>query len=610
MGFGNSTNKNNRVKESDTKHASLIPESACDVLYNSIVKIVMNDGLQGTGFFMKIKIKGKEINGLFTCNHVINEKNIDSRETFDIYYGKITKEINKKIKLDTNIRLIKTFKNPIDATLVEIIESDYIPNDKYLFPDYNYKNGFEYYKDKSFYMAGYPRLLGRKDERCICSGQINEIIGFDFKHTLDSRSSSSGSPICLKDNKCVVGIHKQDDLERPVNYGIFLGIILDNLENNESNEVIEEKKEHEFHFSNIKSIGQIKNEENIQSVLLLDEKYVSAKDKFLIVKSERQVCVYFLESKKLKFKVSLDSENFDDSYSSDFYDDRYDIIDKLEIVDNKYYKELPQNSFLLITKKYKIEIDLDNNKGRIIDTIYNYFKNLKTNYSYANIPYNIIKSGEFISNLDIFCQGNDLEYTRDTEKYFIFFLNKNFHLEKKIEKSAIGRTFEINGKYFIHYFYWRGGSTTSVYDINNNYQQVYEKRYYHQGNLSFVDNYLILPPSQDAYFEEYCNYTFVNLQNFSVRLIETSHEAGYYDDEPMIVHKFNGEKYLQCESPGFWNELIKNDLWTIIEEKEGKFIQKEKANDDNILGDNLLFFKNNVIISWNFNGNIITFLIY
>ena len=96
MGFGNSTNKNNRVNESDTKHASLIPESACDVLYNSIVKIVMNDGLQGTGFFMKIKIKGKEINGLFTCNHLINEKNIDSRETFDIYYGKITKEINKK----------------------------------------------------------------------------------------------------------------------------------------------------------------------------------------------------------------------------------------------------------------------------------------------------------------------------------------------------------------------------------------------------------------------------------------------------------------------------------------------------------------------------------
>ena len=271
---------------------------------------------------------------------------------------------------------------------------------------------------------------------------------------------------------------------------------------------------------------------------------------------------------------------------------------------------MPQNSFLLITKKYKIEIDLDNNKGRIIDTIYNYFKNLKSNYSYAKIPYNIIKSGEFISNLDVFCQGNDLEYTRDTKKYFIFFLNKNFHLEKKIEKTYIGRTFEINGKYFIHYFYWRGGSTTSVYDINNNYQQVYEKRYYHQGNLSFVDNYLILPPSLDGYFEEYCNYTFVNLQNFSDRLIETSREAGYYGNEPMIVHKFNGEKYLQCKSPGFWNELIKNDLWTIIEEKEGKFIQKEKANDDNILGDNLLFFKNNVIISWNFNGNIITFLIY
>ena len=123
-----------------------------------------------------------------------------------------------------------------------------------------------------------------------------------------------------------------------------------------------------------------------------------------------------------------------------------------------------------------------------------------------------------------------------------------------------------------------------------------------------MDNYLILPPSQDAYFEEYCNYTFVNLQNFSDRLIEISH---YYNgDEPMIVHKFNGEKYLQCKSPGFWNELIKNDLWTIIEEKEGKFIQIEEINNDEILGDNPLFFKKNEIITWNFNEKIIKFLSY
>ena len=86
-------------------------------------------------------------------------------------------------------------------------------------------------------------------------------------------------------------------------------------------------------------------------MVLLDEKYVSGKEKFLIVKSKNYIYIYYLESKKLKFKIQLDS-NYDDPYSSFF------INDKLEIVNNKYYKELPPNSFLIIIKKYKIEIYL------------------------------------------------------------------------------------------------------------------------------------------------------------------------------------------------------------------------------------------------------------
>ena len=610
MGLSNSKNENNIVDEADTKHAALIPESASDVLYNSIVKIKMNNGLQGTGFFMKIKIKEKKLNILFTCNHVINEKNIDSKETFDIYYGKITQEINKKIKLDTNFRLIKTFKKPIDITLIEIIESDHIPNDKYLFPDYNYKNGFEYYKDKSFYMAGYPKFSGKKVERCICSGKINEIDEFQFEHTLDSRSSSSGSPICLIDNKCIVGIHKGGDLYKPINYGTFLGIVLDKLQNDESNEVIEEEEEHEFHFSNIKTIGQIENEEIIQSVLLWDEKYVSGKEKFLIVKSINQICIYYLDSKKLKFKIQLDSEN------NEYYDEPDDhdyFIDKLEIVDNKYYKELPPNSFLLITKKYKIEIDLQQNKGNIIDSVSNYFDNYKSKNLSIEISSDVINNGEFISNLDVFSHENDLE------KYghflYIYFFNKNFYLEKKFNKvGPTDKTFEINGKYFIHYFYARGNSTSSVYDIKNSYQEICKKKYFHEGHLTTIDNckFLIFPPPSDFdYGYEYnrpCKYTFFNLENFSERLIEISDEVYDYGDEPMIIHKFKGEKYLRCQSPGF--DISGKTKWTIIEEKEGKFFPKEKADDDNILGDNTLFLKNNVIISWNFKENIIKFLSY
>ena len=56
--------------------------------------------------------------------------------------------------------------------------------------------------------------------------------------------------------------------------------------------------------------------------------------------------------------------------------------------------------------------------------------------------------------------------------------------------------------------------------------------------------------------------------------------------------------------------LAKKTKWTIIEEKEGKFIQIEEINNDEILGDNPLFFKKNEIITWNFNERIIKFLSY
>ena len=145
---------------------------------------------------------------LFIVNDIISEDYIKFNSIW-IRYSKANKTFTK-INLNNSGRIIKVFNSPINIILIKILKSDNIPEDKYLFPDYNYKNGFEYYKDKSFYMAGYPKFSGKKVERCICSGKINEIDEFQFEHTLDSRSSSSGSPICLIDNKCIVGIHNFD----------------------------------------------------------------------------------------------------------------------------------------------------------------------------------------------------------------------------------------------------------------------------------------------------------------------------------------------------------------------------------------------------------------
>ena len=55
----------------------------------------------------------------------------------------------------------------------------------------------------------------------------------EFEHSLDAIGGNSGSPICLANNLFVVGIHKQGDGKRPINYGTFLGYILDILEKEE-----------------------------------------------------------------------------------------------------------------------------------------------------------------------------------------------------------------------------------------------------------------------------------------------------------------------------------------------------------------------------------------
>ena len=47
---------------------------------------------------------------------------------------------------------------------------------------------------------------------------------------MDTRKGSSGFPICLVDNIQVIGIHKQGKRNESVNYGTFIGSVIDELE--------------------------------------------------------------------------------------------------------------------------------------------------------------------------------------------------------------------------------------------------------------------------------------------------------------------------------------------------------------------------------------------
>ena len=266
-----SQKSNDRVNENDTKHAAHIPERASDKIYNAIVRIEKGN-LIGTGFFMKLNIKGNIIHFLITCYHNINEQDVESKITIDIFYGKSYEEKKMSIKLDDKERFITYFKGDKDVTVIEVLKKDQIPEDKYLIPDSSYKYGFNSYKTEKFMLAGYPNDIIYQKERHIASGEITDIDDFDFEHTIDTRNGSSGAPICLISNVQVVGIHKQGHKTKPINYGTFLGIIIDDLEKNykkiskENNEILY-LKQPKMKIQENKEINEL-NKENKMFILL------------------------------------------------------------------------------------------------------------------------------------------------------------------------------------------------------------------------------------------------------------------------------------------------------------------------------------------------------
>ena len=235
----------NTINEVNTLHAKIIPESVSDRIYNSIVRIEIENST-GTGFFVKLNIKNKIMNCLLTCHHVINQNYVDQNKTFYIYYGKKNNETRKEILLDDHIRFIKCFMKPIDITIIEIINKDKISEDKYLLPDLNYKQGYNLYLDNDTCLSGYPNNFPFFGERHISSGKITKIINFEFEHSIDSRNGSSGGPICLIDSQYVIGIHKSGNTSRNINNGTFIGYIIDKLESDNNSELFVEIKPFEI----------------------------------------------------------------------------------------------------------------------------------------------------------------------------------------------------------------------------------------------------------------------------------------------------------------------------------------------------------------------------
>ena len=182
---------------------------------------------RASGFLIKFMKNNEDFCCLMTNEHIVEKELVENKESIIFYYD--NKKERREIILDKGNRYIKHFKNDltIDATVVEILPEDYIPNDYFLIPDNYYMNNFDKLKGKEITILQYPSE--KYTDAKYSTGKLIEIFGdnenkYEFSHLSSTLLGSSGSPIFLKiDTVKIIGIHKSGgDLK---NFGDFIGPI-------------------------------------------------------------------------------------------------------------------------------------------------------------------------------------------------------------------------------------------------------------------------------------------------------------------------------------------------------------------------------------------------
>ena len=191
--------------------------------WKSIVKIELKDGTKASGFFIKYKRNKNHFYCLMTNEHVITTELTEKREKILIKYQNEKKsaiiELNQKERI---IICLLDILN-IDLTIVQIIPKDQINDFYFLTPNIKHI-GKKYLKGKKIQILQFP--AGKN-----LSFSEGKILGVDdslIYHDANTYFGSSGSPIFLKDEKGVIGIHKGATSDKTKNVGFFIfGLVND-----------------------------------------------------------------------------------------------------------------------------------------------------------------------------------------------------------------------------------------------------------------------------------------------------------------------------------------------------------------------------------------------
>ena len=286
------------------------------------VKIELdNDKGVASGFFLKLERNNKEFYCLMTNAHVITKEMITNQEKIKIKYDNETKEIN--LELNEKERIIFCFMDfSIDITIIEIIPKDGI-KDKTYFLNPKTDNNYEEFIGKNIQIIQFPdgKKLSKSEQKIT---ERFTKIDYMFYHNASTIEGSSGSPIILKDDDKVLGIHKGGIRGKKKNVGIFIGIILDAIKESKRNGQGKDYYED----------GKIKYEGNF-----VDDEYDDEKGKF-----------YDESGNKYEGKFTKGKKNGEFS----IYDKEGELIHKNKYEDDK------------LIEKTDINNSNNNNNGNII----------------------------------------------------------------------------------------------------------------------------------------------------------------------------------------------------------------------------------------------------
>ena len=172
--------------------------------------------IKRTGFLLAIWVEQKRFYFLMSNEHVIKNELLYNNINIMISYDFEFKSAN--INLNDNKRYMKSFIDiGLDITVVEILEKDKISKNYFLSPEKEKRINNKLINNP-IYITQYP---GDR-ELMYAKGKIKEIKKYEFIHLTKTMKGSSGSPIFLDNRIYVMGIHKQTNKNKTLNYGDFI----------------------------------------------------------------------------------------------------------------------------------------------------------------------------------------------------------------------------------------------------------------------------------------------------------------------------------------------------------------------------------------------------